>query len=134
MTSELGLDDKIRFAGAVSMDNVWKYYKVGDIFISSSVSESLGLTYIEALASSIPIICREDKALSVSLEDGVNGFAFSSKDEFISRANLLLEDSSLRLSMGESAAKSVEKFSLENFAINLLEVFNTVLEEKEVNS
>lgn len=134
MTSELRLDDKIRFAGAVSMDNVWKYYKVGDIFISSSVSESLGLTYIEALASSIPIICREDKALSVSLEDGVNGFAFSSKDEFISRANLLLEDSSLRLSMGESAAKSVEKFSLENFAINLLEVFNTVLEEKAVNS
>lgn len=135
MVSEMHLSEKISFAGAVAMDEVWKYYKAGDIFISSSVSESLGLTYIEALASSIPIICREDKALSVSLEDGVNGFAFSSEEEFLSRASRLLEDNSLRLRMGESAAKSVEKFSLENFAENLLGVFNAVLKEKEkVNS
>ena len=51
-----GFSDSIRFAGNVPMDIVWKYFKVGDIFISSSVSEIQGLTYIEALACGIPVI------------------------------------------------------------------------------
>ena len=127
---DLNLSESVRFSGSVPMTEVWKYYKLGDIFISNSVSESLGLTYIEALASSVPIVCRWDKALSASLIDGVNGYSFLNVEEFMNKIIPLIDDSEMRKKMGVSAQKSVEKFSLDKFAANLLNVFNNVKEEK----
>ena len=33
------------------------YYRLGDLFVSASTSETQGLTYIEALASGLPALC-----------------------------------------------------------------------------
>ena len=125
-----GFSDSIRFAGNVPMDIVWKYFKVGDIFISSSVSEIQGLTYIEALACGIPIVCRKDQALDISLIPGVNGFDFTDDESFKKAALPLIDNPDMRSAFGKAAADSVEKFSLETFASNLLRVFNTVLEKR----
>lgn len=125
-----GFSDSIRFAGNVPMDIVWKYFKVGDIFISSSVSEIQGLTYIEALACGIPIVCRKDQALDISLIPGVNGFDFTDDESFKKAALPLIDHPDMRAAFGKAAADSVEKFSLETFAANLLRVFNTVLEKR----
>ena len=125
-----GFSDSIRFAGNVPMDIVWKYFKVGDIFISSSVSEIQGLTYIEALACGIPIVCRRDQALDISLIPGVNGFDFTDDESFKKAVLPLIDHPDMRAAFGKAAADSVEKFSLETFAANLLRVFNTVLEKR----
>ena len=113
------------------MTDVWKYYNTGDIFISNSVSESLGLTYIEALASSVPIVCRSDKALNASLIDGENGYSFADEKAFLNKIIPLIDNPELRRRMGAAAQKSVEKFSLDKFADNLLNVFNTVIENRK---
>lgn len=127
----LGLENDVKFVGAVPMEEVWKYYKLGDIFISSSVSESLGLTYIEALACAIPIVCRRDEALTASLSEGVNGFSFSDDEEFQKAIIPLIDNPSLRKKMGQAAEKSVDKFSLEKFAENLMTIFTKVLENNK---
>lgn len=58
------------FAGMVAPGEVARYYALGDIFISSSQSETQGLTYIEAMAAGLPLLCREDPCLSGVIEDG----------------------------------------------------------------
>lgn len=40
------------------------------MFISASLSETQGLTYIEAMASNIPVIARYDDQLVDVIEDG----------------------------------------------------------------
>ena len=42
---------------------VYKYYQTGDIFVCASTSESQGLTYVEALSSGLPLVCRRDDCL-----------------------------------------------------------------------
>ena len=128
----LDLENKVSFTGNIAMNEIWKYYKAGDIFISSSTSEIQGLTYIEALASSLPIVCRRDHSLDMSLIYGVNGYDFSDDSEFIERIIPLIDDPELRKRMGKNAKESVEKYSLENFAENLLRIFNKVLSEKTI--
>lgn len=132
--NELQLEGQVIFTGNVSMNDVWMYYKLGDIFISSSMSEIQGLTYIEALACALPIVCRRDPALDMSLINGVNGFDFGNDEEFQQVIIPLIDDSSLRLKMGQAAEKSVDKFSLEKFADNLLRIFNMVIKEKKAKN
>ena len=121
---ELKIEDSVKFAGNIPLDIIWKYFKVGDIFISSSKSEIQGLTYIEALACGLPIVCRKDQALDMSLIRGVNGFDFTSDEEFLNVILPLIDDESLRSEMGKAALHSVDKFSLERFADSLLNIFN----------
>ncbi|MFK5261382.1 glycosyltransferase, partial [Lactiplantibacillus plantarum] len=49
--AELGIADHVRFTGEIDHDDVGDYYRVGDVFVSASDSESQGLTYIEAMAA-----------------------------------------------------------------------------------
>lgn len=42
------------FAGMVAPEEVPDWYRLGDLFVSASSSETQGLTYIEALAAGVP--------------------------------------------------------------------------------
>lgn len=130
MVSDFGIQDRVKFTGNVPMDDVWKYFKVGNVYISSSMSEIQGLTYIEALACSLPIVCRRDPALDMSLIRGVNGYDFTSDEEFQEAVIPLIDDPLLRQKMGTAALESVDKFSLVRFADNLMRVFLSVIEKR----
>lgn len=72
----LGLTDRVTFAGMVPPEQVASYYKKGDIFVCASGSETQGLTYIEALASGLPLVCHKDACLEDVLTDGYNGWQY----------------------------------------------------------
>ena len=55
---KLNLLDNIIFIGMVKPEDVYKYYKISDMFVTASTSETQGLTYIEALSCGTPVICR----------------------------------------------------------------------------
>ena len=60
LTKELKLTDRVRFAGMIKPDEVPRWYRVGDIFVSASQSETQGLTYFEGMACGLPVLCRAD--------------------------------------------------------------------------
>ena len=61
--AELGVMESVIFTGMVSPEVVASYYPAGDLFISASTSETQGLTYAEALAAGLPLLCRKDECL-----------------------------------------------------------------------
>lgn len=62
------------FAGMVPPEEVPEWYRLGDLFVSASSSETQGLTYIEALAAGVPALCRADLCLEgVILEERTAG-------------------------------------------------------------
>lgn len=126
---ENNAEDRIKFTSEVPMEEVWKYYKCGDVFISSSISETQGLTYIEALACGLPIVCRRDNALNISLIEGYNGFEFSDKKEFEVKIEPLITNRSYREEIGKNAIVSVDKFSLEHFGEKIDSLYNIALKE-----
>lgn len=51
------LKDQVRFTGFIHNDEVWKYYKLGDMAVLPSMwEEPAGLTMIEAALSGLPVI------------------------------------------------------------------------------
>jgi 1,2-diacylglycerol 3-alpha-glucosyltransferase len=129
LADESGLASNIVFAGMVDPSQVNSHYRVGDLFVAASRSETQGLTYIEALASGIPVVCRKDKCIEDVVIDGKNGFTYEQPDEYCTAIRRLLEDPSSYAAMKEQARKSVERFSLERFGADMEEIYRTCIAE-----
>jgi 1,2-diacylglycerol 3-alpha-glucosyltransferase len=52
------------------------YYALGDLFVSASITETQGLTFMEAMASSLFLLARYDESLVGTIKDGEDGFFF----------------------------------------------------------
>ncbi len=83
LAKELGVSDSVIFTGMVAPDQVPYYYKLGDIFVGASTSETQGLTFIEASANGLPLLCREDPCLADVLLPGENGHTYQEKEDFL---------------------------------------------------
>lgn len=89
---EKELDDRIFFIGMVPPHEVQYYYQLGDIFVNASTSETQGLTYIEAAANGLPLLCREDPCINGVLRPGENGYTYTSQTEFLAHLDAMLRD------------------------------------------
>nr|WP_242745507.1 glycosyltransferase [Allobaculum sp. Allo2] len=58
-----------------------KYYQAFDAFVSASLSETQGMTYLEAMAAGRMVFGRRDEVLDDLLEEGKTGFYFNSPEE-----------------------------------------------------
>lgn len=132
---ELGIEKNVIFAGMVPPQEVPDYYHLGNLFVSASTSETQGLTYIEALSSGLPALCRRDPCLTGVIEDGVNGWQFRDPVEFRVYLNRFLESRKLRVEMSRQAVKLAnENFSAAAFADHVLEVYHQVIKEQREHS
>lgn len=121
---------RVIFAGMVAPGEVARYYALGDIFISASQSETQGLTYIEAMAAGLPLLCREDPCLSGVIEDGGNGLTYSDEKEFSVKLCSLLTDRDFRRKLGSAARETVFcGFSSAGFAERILRAYRSLLSD-----
>lgn len=106
----LQIGDRVIFTGMVEPERISGYYQLADVFVSASVSETQGLTYIEAFASGLPEVCKYDKCLDGVLISGFNGFTYETTGGFVEDMIRLLQNEELRSEMSVNAKASVEKF------------------------
>ena len=67
--SALEIDDHVIFTGEVNHNDVYGYYKMGDVFVSASVSETQGLTFIEAMTADTPVVAIHSPYLDTIVTD-----------------------------------------------------------------
>ncbi|HWT73815.1 MAG TPA: glycosyltransferase family 4 protein [Mobilitalea sp.] len=122
LVKQNGLTDRFVFTGAQPWDIIGLYYRLGDVFVSASKSETQGLTYIEAMASALPVVAREDKCLEDILEVGWNGYSFTdSEGLYYGLDQVLFNDKLTKYS--ENAVEKVQKYSTQEFAYQVEKVY-----------
>lgn len=123
----MNLSDKIIFTGMVKPEEVYKYYKLGHLFVTASTSETQGLTYLEALSTGCPVVCRYDKCIEKVIVQGKNGFAYTNASEFSKYASRILSDEALRSKMSKEAESKAEEYSSRTFAGKMLEAYEKTI-------
>ena len=104
------------FAGMVPAEQVADWYQLGDLFVSASTSETQGLTYVEALAAGVPVLCRADPCLEGVIREGENGWTYRDSAEFQRKLALFQSQPHHHVKMAELARRSAGEFSLQRFA------------------
>lgn len=124
---EAGVEKNVVFAGMIDRYEVYKYYQAGDIFVCASTSESQGLTYVEALSSGLPLVCRRDDCLVGVLDNGKNGYQYETETEFVRGVMHILDDRELAHNMQLHSLENAEGFGAETFGRRMEQLYLDVL-------
>lgn len=128
----LGLSaPELIFAGMVKPEEVADWYRLGDLFVSASSSETQGLTYIEALAAGVPVLCRADPCLTDVVRQGENGWQYQTESDFYQILNDFLTHSEIHADLQKNAFLSSQEFSAEKFAQKLETIYLSQIKQRQ---
>ena len=128
---ELQLEDSVIFAGLQPWATIGKFYQLGDVFVSASVSETQGLTFAEAMAAGLPVVAKHDESIEALVQDDYNGRKFITKEELSKALIDLLEDERYRKTLSVHAMSSVAPLSDEIFGQNAMAYYERILAAKQ---
>lgn len=123
----LGLEGRAIFTGMVESSRVQEYYQLGDVFVCASTSEAQGLTYVEAAANGLPLLCREDLCLGGVLLPGENGFAYNDEDGFFAALTSVFSEDGWRTRAGKRSEEISLFFDKAAFGKHAEEAYRSVL-------
>lgn len=131
LAEELKIKDKVIFVGPVNPDEVAFYYHLGDIFVSASITETQGLTFMEAMAAKKILLCRYDNTLVDVIVDGKTGFFFNSENDFPEHLEAILALPKEKTDkIKTNALVIIDKFSINKFYENAIEVYKRAVRQK----
>lgn len=112
--AELGLDDRVVFAGASK--DVNSFLLKSKIFAFTSDHEGFPNSIGEAMAAGLPVVSYDCVAgPSDMIDDGISGYLVPVFDDdlFVKRLNYLMTHESERREMGEAAKEKIKQFDTE---------------------
>ena len=124
----LGVQERVIFTGMVPPTKVQEYYQLGDIFVSASTSETQGLTYIEASANGLPLLCRKDPCLRDVMVTGENGYDYEDYDGFRRGLEAIVSDPDWRVSAGERSRQIAASFGKDAFGTAVEDIYEDLLQ------
>ena len=127
LTEKLNMKDKIIFAGRVDPKEVQKYYQLGDIFVSASTSETQGLTYVEAAANGLPLLCRKDPCLDEVITQGENGYAYETEEEFLTYIKDMASSAEWRSAASEKSTVASKRFDKSVFGDSIMDIYKRLV-------
>lgn len=121
-TENLGIDSQVNFLGQKKREELIKLYKLADIFVFSSLSETQGMVIIEALAGKTPVVALNGTGVQDIITDGKDGYLLEvgNKDGFRRRVSKLLSNDELRNDMSKKAWQKAKQYSINTLAKEVL--------------
>lgn len=79
LATELGVRDRVVFAGFVPTEALVEHYRLADAYVMPS-QEGFGIVYLEAMACGVPVIAGNDDGSADPLQDGRLGWQVPYRD------------------------------------------------------
>lgn len=77
--------DWIHYLGEIPLEAMASIYEQADIVLNTSLSEGQPQSVLEAMLLKRPVFARRNPGNESVIQDGTNGYLFSSRDEFIDK-------------------------------------------------
>jgi 1,2-diacylglycerol 3-alpha-glucosyltransferase len=132
LAAELGIADRVYFAGVVPMSQVAVYLKAADLFCFASVTETQGLVTMEAMAAGLPVVAVRATGTSDAVEDGVDGLLTDNDSAALAAAiGRLLADEEMVDRLRQASVQKAADFTIEKQAQKLVAVYHQAIADKQ---
>jgi len=130
LAKELGLEDKVKFFGTLSVDKHARIYKAADVFAIASTAEMQSLSLMKAFATSVPAIGVNAWALPEYINDK-NGFIVEPGDVsgMAEKIIYLYDNPQVRERLGQGGKAMVANFSPARIAAEWAEIYESVIKK-----
>ncbi len=130
LASGLGIKDHVKFLGPVKPTDTPLYYQLGDLFVSASITETQGLTFMEAMASNVLLLARYDDTLLGTIQDEKNGFFFLDENDMAKKIEKIIAMSKKeKEAVREAAILGLEDYSLDKFYERVKKVYERAIKK-----
>lgn len=127
LAASLHIEDHVIFTGKCEPSKTQDYYHLGDYFVSASITETQGLTFMEAMAAHLVVLARYDDNLVGTIQDGETGYFFFDENDFDQKLREVLRiDDKTKKRIISSALQAIDVYSMERFYQNIIEVYTRV--------
>ncbi len=125
-----GLGDRVRLVGPA--EDVELFLSAADIFVFPSLSESMGMALLEAMALGLPVVSTDVGGVTEAVENGIQGLLVPPGDPraLAQRIAQMLDDPEASREMGRRARKvAVERFSTRAIAGKQVGLYREMLDQ-----
>ncbi|MDR2632676.1 MAG: glycosyltransferase [Treponema sp.] len=124
----LGIADHCVFTGYLDREDLALTYRVSDIFVFPSLTETQGLVTIEAMFSGIPVVAIGAMGTLMVMNGDNGGFMVKNDpQEFVQRVFDLLEDEALYARKAAEAKQYAQGWSIDTLAVTLQSIYRDTL-------
>ena len=129
LAEDLGIINKVNFAGRISDEELKNYYNNCDFLVlpSTDSGEAFGLVLVEAMSFAKPVIASNLPGVRTVCENNINGFLVEpgNIDDLADKMLKLIQDKELAQKMGKNSRELVnKKYSWQAHIKKLEEVFH----------
>ncbi|GAK31438.1 glycosyltransferase [Weissella oryzae SG25] len=101
----LEIEAAVTFVGEVDHRDIYSYYRLGDVFLSASTSETQGLTFIEAITAKTPVVAIKSPYLETVVIDPAIGTLVDEPEELYEPLKAYLEAKLTDTPLGDENAR-----------------------------
>ena len=127
----LGVGAHVMFTGGKPWDEIGKYYQLGNVFCSASVSETQGLTFAEAMAGGIPVVAKRMNVSKISSLTVKQACSLRKMKICRSCFYRVLTDKALSEKLSTASIQAMDALSVQNFADSVEQLYQNILEQEE---
>jgi glycosyltransferase involved in cell wall biosynthesis len=127
-----GLYDRVKLIGFVKTKEIPKYLNISNVFVRPSLSEGFGISFIEAMASGVPVVTTPVGGIPDFLTDRETGLFCKVRDpkSIAEKIKLLDKDQELRSSIIKNAKElSRNKYDWNLVSKDMSDVFSSFSSE-----
>ena len=127
MANRQGIGSHVVFAGEQPWKDISTFYKLGDVFVSASLSETQGLTFIEAMAAGIPVLAKKDRSIEKLIFDDFSGSIFEDDNDIPLKLQRILGDAGFAGKLAKNGIEIAEQNSSAQFAQSIEQSYEVVI-------
>ncbi len=133
LVGELGLTDRVMFAGPVEQERLPYYYSAADVTVIPSYYESFGLVALESMACGTPVLAAQTGGLPSIVRDGGNGLLFQWRqpDALAGKLEQMLANPLLWQRLAAGARVTAARFTWANVARRTLALYREMAEASD---
>lgn len=126
------LDKKVIFTGKVPWNDIPKYYQLANVFVTSSKTETQGLTVIEAMAASKVVVAIKDESFLLVMTDQQDGLLFETEEEYKNLIYKIYSDKKFADMIAKQARITANQYNPVVYAKRVLKIYESVI-NKDTN-
>jgi len=123
LARECGLEKDVIFTG-IWKEDIEKVYLTSDIFSMLSDFDTFGMTVLEAMSASLPVVISENVGAKDLVRDGINGYVVKNDDiGLISSKLVMMLNDQVRNTMATEAHREAAKHTWDSVAEKVLKIY-----------
>ncbi|MDQ8726666.1 glycosyltransferase family 4 protein [Bradyrhizobium sp. LHD-71] len=134
LATELGVADRLHFAGEVAPERTGDFLVALDAFVFPSAAETFGLAAVEAAQAGVPVVANKLPVLQevLSADDAPMALFVDAADtkEFAAATSRVLTDRTLRATLRQNAQQLKSRYSIDAMVEDYERIFATLFHRR----